>query len=133
MKKFVFTLLASSTLVLISCNSSGEKKILNVEKHVEKEQVIKKVVPNNALVVEISGMTCEHGCGGSIRSALIENGGVNRVSFDFNADREVNTATITYNDKDVTTDEMIAVIQQVNDGQYKTGKVTPKPYQAETK
>jgi hypothetical protein len=88
--------------LLSSCNNASEKKILKTEKAFEEKEEI-AVIPNNTLSVEISGMTCEHGCGGSIRSALKE---------------------IKFDDKKISQDELIAVIEKIHDGQYKTGKVT---------
>lgn len=109
--------------LLSSCNNASEKKILKTEKAFEEKEEI-AVIPNNTLSVEISGMTCEHGCGGSIRSALKETGGVAQVSFDFKENRETNNANIKFDDKKISQDELIAVIEKIHDGQYKTGKVT---------
>lgn len=118
--------IALFTVLLFSgCGESGEKKIISVEKKtVYKEAVT--VVPNRELAVEIKGMSCEHACGGAIRMALKNTNAVDRCSFDFKADRKMNTAFITFDKDKITPDEILSIIQLLNDGQFTTGKTTTK-------
>ena len=122
MKHSIFLGLAT-VLVLGSCSSTPEKKIISVEKKV----VYKKMDPVHAdrkLAIEVSGMSCEHACGGSIRMALKETGAVDRVSYDFESGRKTNTAYITFDKSKISADKIISIIEQVNDKQFTTGKST---------
>jgi copper chaperone CopZ len=121
--KFLFFPLVS-LLVVSSCSSeNGEKKIISVEKKVVYKPTV-KVNADRKLAVEVSGMTCEHACGGSIRMALKETNAVDRVSFDFETDRKVNTAFITFDKSKISADEIVAIIEKINDKQFTTGKVS---------
>lgn len=119
-----------TVFALGSC-SSGEKKIISVEKKV----VYKKLDPvhaNRKLAVEVSGMSCEHACGGSIRMALKETGAVDRVSYDFESGRKSNTAYITFDKSKISADKIISIIESINDKQFKTGKLNSTDLEEET-
>ncbi len=130
MKHAIFLGLAT-VLVLGSC-SSPEKKIISIEKKV----VYKKLDPVHAdrkLAIEVSGMTCEHACGGSIRMALKETGAVDRVSYDFETGRKTNTAYITFDKSKISADKIVSIIETLNDKQFTTGKSTSTDLEEETK
>lgn len=130
MKHAIFLGLAT-VLVLGSC-SSNEKKIISIEKKI----VYKKLDPvqaNRKLAIEVSGMTCEHACGGSIRMALKETGAVDRVSYDFEAGRKTNTAYITFDKSKISADKIVSIIETLNDKQFKTGKSSSTDLEEETK
>lgn len=119
-----------TVFALGSC-SSGEKKIISVEKKV----VYKKLDPvhaNRKLAVEVSGMSCEHACGGSIRMALKETGAVDRVSYDFESGRKSNTAYITFDKSKISADKIVSIIESINDKQFKTGKLNSTDLEEET-
>lgn len=119
-------------LVLGSCTSTPEKKIIKVEKKV----VYKKMAPVHAdrkLAIEVSGMTCEHACGGSIRMALKETGAVERVSYDFESGRKTNTAYITFDKSKISADKIVSIIETINDKQFTTGKSSSTNIEGETK
>lgn len=88
------------------------------------------VTPNRKLNVEVSGMTCEHACGGSIRMALKNTNAVDRVQFDFEDGRKVNTAIITFDKNKISADEIVAIIEKTNDNQFTTGKVSSESFTA---
>jgi copper chaperone CopZ len=108
-------------LNLTSCSSTDEKKIIKIEKKVM-YQPLEKVVPTKKLTIDVSGMTCEHACGGSIRMALKETNAVDRVSFDFETDRKINKAFIAFDDKKISEKEIVTIIEKINDKQFTTGK-----------
>jgi copper chaperone CopZ len=111
-------------IIFSSCSSdNGEKKIISIEKKVVYNPTA-KVNADRKLAVEVSGMTCEHACGGSIRMALKETQAVDRVSFDFETDRKVNTAFVTFDKSKISADEIVAIIEKINDKQFTTGKVS---------
>lgn len=130
MKHSIFLGLVT-VLILGSC-SSNEKKIISVEKKV----VYKKLDPVHAdrkLAIEVSGMTCEHACGGSIRMALKETGAVDRVSYDFESGRKTNTAYITFDKSKISADKIVSIIETINDKQFTTGKSSSTDIEEETK
>jgi len=127
--KSIFLTSCAFLLLTVSCSDNSEKKILSVEKKV----VYKEAVPvavNRQLSVEVIGMSCEHACGGAIRTALKETNAVERCSFDFETDRKVNTAFITFDKDKISADEILAIIKKLNEGQFTTGKTTTKVIEA---
>lgn len=121
----------ATAFVLSSC-TSNEKKIISVEKKV----VYKKLDPvhaNRKLAIEVSGMTCEHACGGSIRMALKETGAVDRVSYDFEDGRKTNTAYITFDKSKISADKIVSIIETINEKQFTTGKLSSSDIEEETK
>ena len=123
--KLAFILPVSFLLLTASCGGSGEKKILSIEK----KEVIKtpeKVAVNRELSVDIAGMTCEQGCGGTIRMALKETGAVDRCSFDFKEGRTVNTAYITFDKDKISPDKILSIIAKLNDKQFTTSNPATK-------
>ncbi len=109
-------------LLLASCSETAEKKIISVEKKTAYTPS-KEVLANQMMTVSIEGMTCEHGCGGTIRKTLKESGAVAQVSFDFEADRKKNTATVKFDKNQTSPEKMIAMIEKINNNQYKTSDV----------
>ena len=76
------------------------------------------VVGTKKTALEIKGMTCEMGCGGSIRKALKETGGVERVQYDFVEGRKKQIALITYDAAKIDAQKMIQLIQTINEKQF---------------
>lgn len=110
----------SSLIILGACSSEPEVKHLRTE-HISTQKKL-AVVPNHILTMEVEGMTCEMGCGGSIRKELKATGGVSRVEFDFVEGRKVQSARISFDDKKVTQKEMVKIVTTMNDKQFKVGK-----------
>lgn len=119
-----------TVLLIAGCGSeNGEKKIISVEKKTVYKEAV-PVVPNRELTIEISGMSCEHACGGAIRTALKNTNAVERCSFDFKADRKVNTAVVTFDKDKISPDKILSIIQLLNDGQFTTGKTSTRTIEA---
>lgn len=108
--------------IMSSCGSENTKTETSKTTEEVKEQTKIDVTPNSMLTMEISGMSCEHACGGSIREGLIETGGVSRVQYDFEMGRDVNTAKISFDNTKISEDEMIKLVSKLNDKQFKVGK-----------
>ena len=104
----------SSLLFLAACSSEPNTVLLKTEKG-KKEVSKEEVVPNRMATIEISGMTCEAGCGGTIRKELKATGGVSRVQYDFVEGREVQTAKVSFDKDKVTLDQMIKIITTINE------------------
>jgi len=114
-----FTLFFSAFLVLSACSSEPNVILLRTEK---KHATVKPVVlANRLLTLEVEGMTCEMGCGGSIRKELKATGGVERVEFDFVEGKKIQTAKISFDKDKVTADEMVTIVTSMNDKQFKVG------------
>lgn len=129
--RYLIPITLSVALIAVSCGGSGEKKIISVEKKtVLKEPV--HVTPNRELSLHVAGMTCEQGCGGTIRMALKETGAVDRCSFDFKENRDVNTAFITFDKDKITADKIVAIIEKLNDHQFTTSNASTRPLEAMT-
>jgi hypothetical protein len=123
--KLVLPLSFVILLVAASCGGSGEKKIISVEKKIVLKKP-EKVAVNRELAVKVAGMSCEHACGGAIRMALQETGAVDRCSFDFKADRDVNTAFITFDKDKISADKILAIIHGINEGQFTTSDASTR-------
>ena len=90
---------------------------------------VEKKIPVNAnrlLTMEVEGMVCKMGCGGSIRKSLNATHGVAEVKFDFEEDRVIDVATISFDKNIVTVDEMIKIVSEMNDGQFRVGEISSK-------
>ena len=79
MKNSLFIVVTA--LVLSSCSTESNNANNTSEKEVEEKT--EAVIPNRMLTMEIDGMVCQMGCGGSIRKELKAIGGISSVEFDF--------------------------------------------------
>lgn len=124
-------LFGALTIIAItaSCSSNDKGTVVSV-KHHNTSSSNEKVAVNHTMNVEVSGMSCVHACGGAIRTNLKDTKAVDRVSFDFEDGRKVNTCTITYDDKKISDKEIIRIIEKINDKQFTTGKHTTEPVKA---
>ena len=112
-------------LLTVSCSDNSEKKIISVEKKIVYKQPV-TVAANRQLAVEVTGMSCVHACGGAIRTALKNTNAVDRCSFDFVEERKTNTAFINFDKDKISADQILAIIQKLNNGQFTTGKTSTK-------
>lgn len=109
-------LFISLVVVFSACNSTPETIVLRREKG---QKTLKtKVIGTKKMTTEIEGMTCEMGCGGSIRKALKETGGVERVQYDFVEGRKKQVALITYDAAKIDAQKMLQLIQTINEKQF---------------
>jgi copper chaperone CopZ len=115
MKSAVFIL--STTLFLGACSSEPNVVHLRTEKG--KKAISTPVNANRILTMEVKGMTCEMGCGGSIRKELKGTGGVARVEFvNFDENKKVQTAKISFDTNKITVDEMVKIVTTMNENQF---------------
>lgn len=118
MKKIAFI-----ALVFVALSSCSESAKTDQSEETSTEEVAEHAVePNKMMSMEIDGMVCKMGCGGSIRKSLKETGGVSRVEFDFDEERSTNFATIYFNDSKINKEEIIDVVAKLNDKQFTVGK-----------
>jgi copper chaperone CopZ len=102
--------------LFFACNSTPETIVLRREKVVKTTKT--KVSGTKKMTAEIEGMTCEMGCGGSIRKALKETGGVERVQYDFVEGRKKQVAVVTYDAAKTDVLKMLQLIQSINEKQF---------------
>lgn len=127
MKNFMF--ICATVLTVSACTSDvnvAEDLAVGIEQEVEKTEVH----PNQLLTMEVEGMVCKMGCGGSIRKGLKATKGVSDVKFDFVEDRVSNIATISFDTNIISAEEMVKIVTELNDGQFKVGSISSEDLQA---
>jgi mercuric ion binding protein len=119
MKSVVFIV---SICALMGCSSGPN--VTKKEQPVAPEKEIKlNVAANQLLEMEVEGMTCEMGCGGTIRKKLQKTGHVGRVRFDFEEGRKIQTARIFIDTTKISSDDVKTLIESLNKGQFKIRSV----------
>lgn len=108
-----------STILIASCQTGSTAN--NTE--ITDEDIARTVEATHIAQIEVTGMTCEMGCGGDIRKALRNTGGVAKVEFDFENDREVNVAWVHFDKLTIQPDELSNVISALNKGQFTIGAI----------
>jgi copper chaperone CopZ len=120
---FVKNLVCFILLVgLASC--SNEPDVIHLRTVKGKKELAAKVDANALFTVKVEGMSCEMGCGGSIRKELKATGAVDRVEFDFVEGRKVQTAKISFDDKKINESKMLSILSTMNEKQFKVQKVS---------
>lgn len=115
MKTFTFILVSS--LILGACSSEPSVVHLRTEKG--KKELKAPVKTNSILTMEIEGMTCEMGCGGTIRKELKATKAVGRVKFiDFTEGQEKQTARVAFDSTKISAEELIKIVSTINENQF---------------
>lgn len=118
MKKFgIFIWLFTFLLAACQTSSSADTK------EITDEDIARTVEATHVAEIEVTGMTCEMGCGGDIRKALRHTGGVSKVDFDFESDREVNVARVYFDNITIQPEDLSKVILGLNKGQFTVGEI----------
>ena len=110
--------------ILFSCSTSTTDVDLTENSDGEKVERVADVTPNRVLKLDIDGMVCKMGCGGSIRNELKTVEGIGDCNFDFEEDRETDIATIQFDKELISADEIVEIVTEVNDGQFTVGEST---------
>lgn len=113
---FVSLLVATSLYACSSGKGSSDKATTSSE---EKAPV--SVKGNRMLTLEIEGMTCVMGCGGTIRKELAETNAIESCEFEFEEGRAMNTAKISFDKDKISVDKIIQIVSTINKGQFKVG------------
>jgi hypothetical protein len=106
-------LMFSLVLSLFACADSTKtpNKSTSSQNH-------KTAVSNETMVVEVEGMVCAMGCGGSIRKELKNTGAVSRVEVDFVEGNKTQTLKISFDNKLISQSSIVSKIQKLNKGQF---------------
>jgi Cu+-exporting ATPase len=117
-----------SICLLFGCSS--EPNVTKKDQPIGREKVIKlNVAANQVLELEVEGMTCEMGCGGTIRKTLQKTGNVGRVRFDFEDGRKIQKARIFIDTTKISSDDVKKLIESLNKGQFKVHSMKKSPFQ----
>lgn len=123
--KTINTILLASSVVLFSACSSEKNENLVVVKPAASEKI--PVAVNAEMEVSVEGMTCEMGCGGSLRKALKDTKAVDQVSFlDFDADADKNKAIIRFDRTKISADKLVSLMEEINEKQFTISDVKTK-------
>ena len=114
-------LVLTVALFSIATSCSSEAKTENKEVAEQENEATAKPVANQQMTIEVMGMVCEKGCGGSIRKEMKATNGVTKTSFDFEDEREVNVATIDFDDSIISEEEIILALTTMNEHQFTVG------------
>lgn len=124
MKKIAFIL---PLTIFFACqeNTSTDDETISTES--KTEEVVTETKPNipksewiadSNVEIEVSGMMCEIGCVGTIRSHLSKMKGVTKVEMNFDGERETDFATVSFDSRMATTNEFVEEIESIADGIY---------------
>jgi|TARA_R110000737_G_scaffold350741_2_gene390677 copper chaperone CopZ len=113
----VLQIIFVTAILLVSCGQNEKQLAKEKQEKASKE----KVVANKQLTFEIEGMVCVMGCGGSIKSKLAETNAVEKCEFDFEEGREKNKVTVSFDKNKTTPEQIIKIVTDMNDGQFKVG------------
>lgn len=105
--------------IAIGCGSSEPSSI--VAQDVTQPDVViakKDILADSKVILEIAGMTCEMGCVSTIRNHVTQMKGNTNFEMDFNTERETDFATIEFDSRLLTTDEITAEIESIAQGIY---------------
>jgi sorbitol-specific phosphotransferase system component IIBC len=86
--------------------------------------------PDTISEFNVTGMTCVHGCGGSIRKGLYEKEMATQVDIEFNEETGLGNIAVYHNKNGVSSDQIKELIEQLNDGQFEVEFVGSKDYTA---
>ena len=120
------SLIGCGLFLLFACSEAPEAGS-SAKNDANTEVSDEKVKANTLLSMEVTGMTCEMGCGGTITDKLMESEGVTKVEFDFEEERATNIAIISYDDSKISDDDIETIITELNDGQFTVGSMSMEP------
>jgi len=102
---------------IISCSNETEVEYIKTIKGAGKKN--KMAVNANAMLqLQIEGMSCEKGCGGTIRKALKRTGAVKSVSYDFQEGRSFQWANVELDSNKIVLDSIKGIITSLNENQF---------------
>lgn len=118
MKNLIYTL----PFFLFSCStesSNGDNETIESTQVVE-EVVIKNedITADSKIEMEISGMTCEMGCVSTIRNHVTQMKGTTNFEMDFDTERTTDFATIEYDSRLLSKEEIKDEIEGIAQGIY---------------
>lgn len=116
MKKITALLGIAAILTFAACSNSAENADAAETQNTEKTELAEATAETK---LSIDGMTCAHGCKGAIEKALNNKPGIAFFEIDF--DSEI--AYVKYNANELSEDDIIAAVGEVNNGAYSAAKL----------
>ena len=89
-------------------------------------------IANQKLTLEVEGMVCKMGCGGSIRKALLETKSVRSVDVDYQEDRKHQIVSVFYNKNQINKVAIMKLLESINDKQFKIVVIDEQAIAAKT-
>lgn len=120
-------------LGLASCGVESVDKIdINDENLIESgeqdasiEQEKEVAIANDSVVVSIKGMSCMINCVSSVKKELRNTVGIASIVVDFDPERELDQATISFDNKQIDQEKIKSIIEAINGGQYVVTEIKP--------
>ena len=116
-----------SLLFLAACNNA------TIDKKVSENKPATSNVANTKLALNVNGMVCKMGCGGSIRKELLATNAVEKVEVDFVEDKESQLITVYYNNSLSSKEKLLKVINEMNDKQFTAQTISESSYISDKK
>jgi len=116
-----------SLLFLAACNNA------TINKKVSENKPATSNVANTKLALNVNGMVCKMGCGGSIRKELLATNAVEKVEVDFVEDKESQLITVYYNNSLSSKEKLLKVINEMNDKQFTAQTISESSYISDKK
>lgn len=113
--KNLFVVVVAS-IVLASC-SSKIKEVPEVVTPIETPEEI-LVVADKVAEFDVEGMVCQMGCAAAIKGELLKTNAVAECDIDFEEERASNPVKIKYDSQKIDSTQMIALIEEINEGQF---------------
>jgi len=118
-------------ILLAACSETSKNEMASGV--TEEKSHAKIVAANRVLKMEVTGMSCEMACGGSIRKALLETGAVSRVEFvEFDMDKATNIAKVYFDKEKIKVGKIKKIVSDLNDKQFKVGETSSEAFVDET-
>jgi len=116
-----------SLLFLAACNNA------TIDKKVSENKPATSNVANTKLALNVNGMVCKMGCGGSIRKELLATNAVEKVEVDFVEEKESQLITVYYNNSLSSKEKLLKVINEMNDKQFTAQTISESSYISDKK
>jgi len=116
-----------SLLFLAACNNA------TIDKKVSENKPATSNVANTKLALNVNGMVCKMGCGGSIRKELLATNAVEKVEVDFDEEKESQLITVYYNNSLSSKEKLLKVINEMNDKQFTAQTISESSYISDKK
>lgn len=118
MTKRIVPFLFTALIVVASCSESQPEVENGVDLSDSAEETPEIVIADKYVDLDVDGMVCKMGCGGSIRKELKSTGAIEKVEFDFSEERETNYAKVFFDSKKIQVDEIVKIVAEINNGQF---------------
>jgi len=124
--KSIFAIILGTVLI----TACSDAEATNTEKTAKKDKEAAVVVnANRVLTMEVTGMSCEMACGGSIREGLLETNAVARVQFEnFDMEQAANSAKVYFDDSKISAEKIVEIVTQLNNKQFTVGQTSTEEF-----